>query len=116
MITRGFAIVAALLVLGAGAEPDGTTETEFTRQVVNLEYERHDLSTAPPPQLLSGPEGVEAERLLHGVVPRRLPGETSKRHFVPFAVRYESGVPTAAWCDTNLNGDLSDDPTAKLSA
>ena len=118
MITQGIGIVAALSVLATTAAPhvtDATTESEFTRVVVNLEYDARNLSPDPPPQLRAGPEGVAQDELFHGVVPRRLPGDASKQHFIPFAVRYRSGVPASAWCDTNLNGDLSDDPAVKLS-
>lgn len=118
MVTQGLGVVAVFCMLSTSAAPeaaDAMAEPGFTHAVVNLEYDARNLSAGPPPQLLVGPEGVAPDDLFHGVVPRRLPGETSKKHFIPFAVRYQSGVPRTAWCDTNLNGDLSDDPSVQLS-
>jgi thiol-disulfide isomerase/thioredoxin len=47
---------------------------------------------------------------------RRLPEDpiSEARHYVPFVFEYLEGRPHRAWCDLNLNGDLSDDPEPTL--
>lgn len=118
MSTRGYGAIVGLFVVATSTAPGATqvtAESRFERAVVNLEYDSRNLSASPPPQLRIGPEDLPGDQLFHGVVPRNLPGVASKEHFVPFAVRYVAGIPRAAWCDSNLNGDLLDDPAITLS-
>ena len=96
--------------------PSGPQRVAFSRSIANLEYLAEGLEAARPRQVLRAPEG-DGE-LFYGLIPRRLSREEFRErgHFVPFIVRYALDMPTRAWCDSNLNGDLTDDPSVPLSA
>lgn len=93
----------------------GSIRVAFRRQVVNLEVLGAPLLREAPPSVRRGPP-TEGD-IWFGEIPRQLPDDdiTSRRHNVPFAVLFDQTTTVRAWCDTNLNGDLSDDPEAKLS-
>lgn len=87
----------------------------FHREVVNLENGYGQLARAAP----GGSPGrapFEGD-VWYGEIARQLPGEArgSRAHAVPFAVAFDGVNVVRARADVNLNGDLSDDPDAKLS-
>ena len=125
MIQLMTGITVALILTGAGeAQPissrgDATYDGErlvFTRSVANIEYEVQSLVRLKPNQATRLPE-AEGETW-YGLIPRRLPGTDPRKstHFIPFMAEYVLGMVSRAWCDTNLNGDLSDEPAVKLSS
>ena len=93
------------------------SEAAFRHEITNAEYLVRYLTAESPPQLEAAPEWA-GEGTWFGVVPRRVPGQAlgEKNHFIPFMVSYVRGIASRAWCDTNLNGDLSDDAPIPLSA
>ncbi len=93
----------------------GEIHVSFRREVVNLESLAAQLVRAAP-QSVRRPPPAKGD-LWFGEIPRQLPDDdiASRRHHVAFAVLFEGTTAVRAWCDTNLNGDLSDDPEAKLS-
>ncbi len=115
---------AAGLILGgiglssisaASAEPPaGALTWTFERKVSNLEYLAAALTDSATTQALRFPavEGVA----WHASIPRRNPGDPIQEvsRYVPFMAEYVLGRPMKAWCDANMNGDLSDDAPAVL--
>jgi thiol-disulfide isomerase/thioredoxin len=113
-----FLLPAALAALAAAAAAPGTVEVALTRTVANVEYSRAGLLLAP---VVPGPLPLPAVsgRAWHGGIPRRLPEEVASLghdHFVPFMVDYVDGKPVRAWCDQDLDGDLTDQPPMVLNA
>ncbi|HET6373552.1 MAG TPA: peroxiredoxin family protein [Candidatus Polarisedimenticolia bacterium] len=88
---------------------------QFEHAIVNLEYSSYPLTRERPAAIVKQPD--VSGNLLYGSIIRRLAGEGPWEvgHYVPFMVRYSSGAGTDAWCDTNFNGDLTDDPPIGLS-
>jgi len=112
--------LSALLIGGTSgasqAEAKGAVRrVEFRREVVNLEDLIARLVQNPPPSVRRGP-AIHGD-LWYGEIFRQLPDDeaTSREHTVPFAVLFEGPTMVRAWCDVNLNGDLTDDPEVKLS-
>ena len=87
----------------------------FHREVVNLEGFAGRLTPFPPEGLKNGP--VAEGDLWFGSILRRLPDDdpTSREHDAFFAVQFQGLSPVRAWCDTNLDGDLSNDALIPLS-
>jgi thiol-disulfide isomerase/thioredoxin len=111
-------MAAALATLAAATAAPGTVEVALTRTVANIEYSRAGLLLAP---VVPGPLPLPAVsgRAWHGGIPRRLPEEVPSLghdHFVPFMVDYVDGKPLRAWCDQDLDGDLTDQPPLVLNA
>lgn len=114
-----FAVAALLAGADAGlCTPNASSDARqvtFTRAVVNLEDYSGWLYGDPPPGAWRNP--VRGEGLWFGEIFRQLPGEelASRGHNVPFAVLMKGGTVVRAWCDANMNGDLTDDPAPPLS-
>jgi thiol-disulfide isomerase/thioredoxin len=87
----------------------------FRREVVNLEDLAGHLLRQPPPSVRRSPSA--GGDIWYGEIFRQLPGDdpASHEHNVPFAVAFDGPWVAAAWCDANMNGDLSDDPVPTLS-
>ncbi len=88
----------------------------FTRAVANVEFLRMSMLAGPPREGLRFPQVSGAA--WYGLIVRRLDADRAHSgtdHFVPFLAEYSGGVPTRAWCDTDLDGDLTDEPPVTLS-
>lgn len=110
------AILCAGRVDESRAEANGdASRVTFHREVVNLENLAEGLSRVPPTIIRKGPS--DENDIWYGEILRQLPGDdiTSREHDIPFAVLFEGSSVVRAWGDTNLNGDLSDDPSVALS-
>lgn len=121
--TRTWITVALVLILHGPGRARGETVLEpgpvqvrFHREVVNLENFAGLLFRQPPLALRHGPP-AQGE-LWYGQIFRQLPGDdpASREHNVLFAVQLQESQVVRAWCDTNMNGDLADDPPEELSA
>ena len=110
--------MAALVSAGATTGGRDAVEVALSRAVVNVEYSRGGLLLAPvPPGPLPLPS--VSGRAWHGGIPRRLPQDIptlATDHFVPFMADYAGGKPVRAWCDQDLDGDLTDQPALPLNA
>jgi len=98
-----------------GAAPSRPEQrVRFERGVGNVDYGTLALSQEPPSTVKRPPEAIGA--LWYGVIPRMVaePNGKEEKRPVPFAVAYAGGLPQRAWCDVNLNGDLTDDPAPML--
>ena len=86
----------------------------FRREIANIEYGNDPLRSQPPKRLIRPP--LSNRSLWFGQIRRRFPGEqlSSSAHDVAIAVEYSGRRAVRAWCDSNLNSDLSDDPEVKL--
>ena len=88
----------------------------FERSITNLEYSARELRPLKPEGVTRVPRA--SGEIGYGTIVRRLPGEGARAtdHFVAFMVEHVLGVPARAWCDTNLDGDLTNDPPVSFSA
>ncbi|MGH9867118.1 MAG: peroxiredoxin family protein [Candidatus Polarisedimenticolia bacterium] len=101
----GLLLITACSV--AGSTPD-RLELTFERTVGNIEQSTERLLPHP----------ATGGDTWQGRIPRRLEQDIASLgtdHFVPFRVDYENGVAARAWCDTDLDGDLSDEPPRPLA-
>ncbi|HET8945463.1 MAG TPA: redoxin domain-containing protein [Candidatus Polarisedimenticolia bacterium] len=110
---------AAVAASGAaGADAPGTLTVALKRTVANIEFSREGLFLNPAvPGSLRLPPVLG--RAWHGALLRRVPEEVprlARDHFVPFMVDYVDGKPVRAWCDEDLDGDLTDQPPVTLNA
>ncbi len=81
---------------------------------MNIGYVSLRLEPAPPPTARRvAPASGE---VFFGAIPRRLPADRprERQRSVVFQAEYVLGRPQRAWCDANMNGDLTDDPPLKL--
>jgi len=87
---------------------------DFRREIANIEYAADAFRSQPPKRLIHPP--LTDRTLWFGQIRRRFPGEqlSSTAHDVSIAVEYGGRRAVRAWCDSNLNSDLSDDPEVKL--
>jgi thiol-disulfide isomerase/thioredoxin len=101
----------------AGARAPEGVEVSLSRIVANVEFSRGNLMARPiVPGVLSLP--AVGGRAWHGGIPRRLPDEVARLghdHFVPFVADYLEGKPVRAWCDEDLDGDLTDQSPVPLA-
>ena len=114
-VATALTVSAASHACGASNPSSGLIHASFTREVVNLEDYAGRLGMEQP-QGVRRPPLVEGE-LWYGAIFRQLPGDdvASRDHNVLFAVQFRELDAVSAWCDTNLNGDLSDDPRPTIS-
>src|SRR2546430_826563 len=114
-----FLFLCAVVSLGPAppceAKATSLLRLTFHREVVNLEGFAGRLTPFPPEGLKNGP--VAEGDLWFGSILRRLPDDdpTSREHDAFFAVQFQGLSPVRAWCDTNLDGDLSNDALIPLS-
>jgi thiol-disulfide isomerase/thioredoxin len=94
-----------------------TVTVALKRTVANIEFAREGLFLNPAdgrPLRLPAISG----RAWYGGILRRMPEDVatlSRQHFIPFMVDYVDGRPAAAWCDQDLDGDLTDQPPVTLN-
>jgi thiol-disulfide isomerase/thioredoxin len=116
----GVGLIASLL-MSPGTSPSAqqspaatSLPIDFRREIANIEYGADAFRSEAPKRLIR-PQ-VSDRKLWFGQIRRRFPGEqlSSTAHDVAIAVEYGGRCPVRAWCDSNLNNDLSDDPEVKL--
>jgi thiol-disulfide isomerase/thioredoxin len=96
-------------------------QVHFTRQVENIELDSNELISTQPRNVRVAPRDARGA-LWFARILRRLPGTPiartgyARRQDAVFAASYVGSSPAELWCDTNLNGDLSDDPPLRLYA
>lgn len=115
---------ALFILLSAAAEkrdlppqPARAAEVQlvsFERTIGNVEYSAISLSRVRPPGVKKVPE--VAGDVWFGSIMRRVPGDglRDSSHYVPFMAEYVLGQASRAWCDTNFNGDITDDSPVRL--
>ena len=105
----GLASVCSIALAASPAGSGGGERTvAFHREVVNLDDFRGSLAGSAPPSVRKAPE-LGREVWYGEIMRHRSAGN------VPFAVAFEGGSVVRARADANANGDLTDDPDAKLS-
>ncbi len=106
----------ALMVAGSCAGPIPLQRAEFRSAVANVEHAILALESQPPEGLLARP-AVSGEAW-YGRILRRVEGDGPRDpgHPVLFMAEYSLGQASRAWCDANLNGDLTDEPPIPLSS
>ena len=92
-----------------------STVVHLTSSIANVEFENQEFPPIRPPMIRSIPLN-SAGVLRFGRIARRFPEDPvrTSRHDVPIAASYVDGMPTAFWCDLNLDGELSDEKPMKL--
>ena len=111
----GICLVATFLVApGSSRGAETPLPIEFRREVANIEYGADPFRSQPPKRLIRPPRSDGP--LWFGQIRRRFPGEqlSSSAHDVSIAVQYSGRRALHAWCDSNLDSDLSDDPEVKV--
>ncbi|HUD72708.1 MAG TPA: hypothetical protein VMQ62_12170, partial [Dongiaceae bacterium] len=120
-IALAIAAIAAATVAWTAGAADATPVPppavyDFAQAVANVEFLRAAMLAAAPRKGLTLP--ATAGATWYGQITRRLesdlPGARTD-HFVPFVVEYVDGVAARAWCDADLDGDLTDQPPVTLA-
>jgi len=111
------AVAAWMIPSSFGGVPSDTPDVQhirFQNQVANIEYTASGLTHASPPSARQIPQITG--QAWFGVIMRRLPGDSirDERHYVSIATEYLGGQVQRAWCDQNLDGDLTNDGEVAL--
>ena len=109
--------LAAVGVASARLAPSDSTQTvTFTRGIGNIEIAAPSMWPQAPPLVKRLPES--AGRTWFGLIMRRQPEDLrsmTSDHYVPFVAEYRDGVAVRAWCDTDFDSDLADQPPIPLA-
>jgi peroxiredoxin len=113
LLPRAAGFLLAATVLASAVDPPRFT---FERGIGNVEIAATSMWPQPPPGVKRLPESVG--RTWYGLIMRRLPEDLptmASDHYVPFVAEYQDGAAVRAWCDTDFDGDLSDEPPIPLA-